>query len=229
MKFLCVTIALEMAKEEGITSATVKFRTMKQKLHSSYNIARPKEHALTLPKMAAETKISLLILLWRCIRPYGRHHLPRRSIKTNAIEDKGAVANFISANLFERVQQKMGTIPKAILNPPQTYGRVTGDTCLTCNCTVKLDTFLKICHGTRLFLPNKTWKVSEEEISTPITGRRVLESSRCDNCQLLIAARDKYGYDIDVTKRVRDNRNSEETEGQIAALHGESSPIAAVR
>lgn len=53
-------------------------------------------------------------------------------------------------------------------------------------------------------------------------GRRVLESPRSDNCEMLLATRDRYGDDIDVADRLAKDGREEESEGRIAAFFGES-------
>lgn len=146
----------------------------------------------------------------------------RGCIETKVMADQGADANFISAKLLDEIKQKMGNIQQQTWNPPQTFRGVTGDPCLTCASSVKLNVFLQIRHGTRLVLRNIQWKVTKEDITLPIIGRKVLESLGCDNREMLMAARDKYGDEIDVNQRLEDDGNKEETEGKIAALFGES-------
>lgn len=50
----------------------------------------------------------------------------------------------------------------------------------------------------------------------------VLEFTGCDNCERLIAERDKIGDDSSVKQMLTEDRNEEENEGMIAALCGES-------
>lgn len=93
---------------------------------------------------------------------------------------------------------------------------------VACSKKVTLDVYLKIRHGSSLVLRNIEWKVAKEDVSVPIIGRRVLESLGCDNGKMLMAARDKYGEDIDVSHRLPHDGNEEESSGNIAALFGES-------
>lgn len=57
---------------------------------------------------------------------------------------------------------------------------------------------------------------------TPIVGRRVLESIRCDNREMLLAVQEKYGSDIYAKDRLTADGNEEGNSGRIAALFGES-------
>lgn len=102
------------------------------------------------------------------------------------------------------------------------YG-VTGDLCLTCSETITLVVCLRIRHGASLVLRNIELKVAKKSVSTPIIGRRVLESLRCDNHEMLTAMRDKYCEYIDVASRLAADGNEETGEGveNIAALFGE--------
>lgn len=102
------------------------------------------------------------------------------------------------------------------------YRDVTGNPCITCYCTVKSDVFLQIRHGTSLVLRNITWRVTKEQIKTPIIGRRVLESLGCDNRAMLLAARDRLGDNIDVIERLVEDGNEEEADSTIAALYGDA-------
>lgn len=85
-----------------------------------------------------------------------------------------------------------------------------------------MDVSLGIRHGPNLILRNIVWKVLTENIQTPITERCVLKSLGCDNREMLMAARDKYGVVIDVTVRLSQDENEEHRSAKIAALFGES-------
>lgn len=144
------------------------------------------------------------------------------AIDTTLMADQGADANFMSARLFKEILQKMEKVHEKSLQPPQIYRGITGDPCLTCERAADMDVFLKIRHGSSLILRKINWKITNEDIPSPIIGRRVLESLGCDNREMLMAARDKYGDDIDVADRLATDGNQEENEGTIAALFGES-------
>lgn len=92
-------------------------------------------------------------------------------------------------------------------NPSQIYRGVTGDPCLTCNGQVKLDVLLRVRQVSNLVLRNVQWKVTKEHIHIPILSRRVLESLGCENCEMLMGTRDKYGEDVDVTERLTKDVN----------------------
>lgn len=87
---------------------------------------------------------------------------------------------------------------------------------------MKLDVYLNIRHGLNLILRNIEWKITEQLIPTFLKGRRVLESLGCDNQKTVLAARDRYGSDVDIKARLMDGGNAEESSGEIAALCGKS-------
>lgn len=66
------------------------------------------------------------------------------------------------------------------------------------------------------------WKVSTENIQTPIIRKSALDSLEYDYIDMLVAALDNYGGDIDVTKRLREDGNEEDRSGKIDALFCES-------
>lgn len=72
---------------------------------------------------------------------------------------------------------------------------------------VKLDVYLNIRYASNVILRSIVWKIGDEPISTAIIGCRVLESQDCDNRSMLMAARDRYGSDIDVNARLMDDVN----------------------
>lgn len=53
-------------------------------------------------------------------------------------------------------------------------------------------------------------------------GRRMHYFMEWDNVEMPIATRDKYGVEIDVTKRMKDDGNEEEAADKIAPLFGDS-------
>lgn len=103
----------------------------------------------------------------------------------------------------------------------QVYIGVTGDLCVTCDKKVVSDTHLRIGHGSSCVIRNITWKVTRELIGTPIIGRCELESKGCDNRTMLLAAKDIHGYFTDVEKLLKDESNTENGSGTIAALFGQ--------
>lgn len=48
----------------------------------------------------------------------------------------------------------------------------------------------------------------------------VLESVGCKNSEMLLAAREKLGDEVDDNKTLKEDRNEETSEGTIAALYG---------
>lgn len=66
------------------------------------------------------------------------------------------------------------------------------------------------------------WKVRNEQVPVRIIGRKVFESLGLDKSEILIAARDKYGKDIDKAHRLANGRNKERNLGNMVALRGES-------
>lgn len=136
--------------------------------------------------------------------------------------DQGADANLMSVLLFKEIQEEMPDRRPIGLHPAQNYRSVAGKPCLSCNQKVKIDIFLRIRHGSHLTVRNVVWKVSKESFETPIKGRSVLESLACDNLEMLMAAREKYGREIDVKEWLSDAGNDDKSSRKIAALFGES-------
>lgn len=81
---------------------------------------------------------------------------------------------------------------------------------------------LRISLGTRLILQNLVWKVAHKNIITPAVKRSVLESLPCDSKEMLMAARDKCGGDIEVKGRLKRDRNKMNLSGKVAVLFKES-------
>lgn len=144
------------------------------------------------------------------------------ALECEVMADQGADANFISEHLASSVEHEMGNTLWTHLNPAQIYRGVTGESCLTCNGQLKLDIFLRVRHGSILIIRNIEWKVTKENIHIPMIGRRVLESLGSDNSEMLMAARDNYEEDVDVTVRLTKDGNEYNCSGNIAALFAES-------
>lgn len=62
----------------------------------------------------------------------------------------------------------------------------------------------------------------KRNLPTLIIGKIVLESLGCDNREMLMAARDKYGSYMNVKERLIEDGNEEEISGKFAALFGGS-------
>lgn len=67
-----------------------------------------------------------------------------------------------------------------------------------------------------------SWRITEEDIGSPILGKRVLESLECVNREMLLAIKGRYGDDIDVACFIKQYKNEEGCERKIVALFGES-------
>lgn len=96
--------------------------------------------------------------------------------------------------------------------------RVTGDPYLMCHLELKPDIFLCIRHVSKLILRTIERNITKERLASLIMGRKVLETIRCDNREVLIAATEKYGENIDVRKKLIKNGNKEESSGMIFSL-----------
>lgn len=59
-------------------------------------------------------------------------------------------------------------------------------------------------------------------MTSPVLGWRVVEFLGCKYREMLIAAWDEYGDEIDVNKCLKEDGNEEGSEVKIAALFGES-------
>lgn len=66
-----------------------------------------------------------------------------------------------------------------------------------------MDVYMQIRDGSNLILENVSWHVPEWRISSPINGRRVLDSIRCDNGLALQASGDRHSGGIDANKALR--------------------------
>lgn len=142
-------------------------------------------------------------------------------VETEIMADQGADANIVSWQLWDKIQKKMRNTRATILNPEQTHREVTGDPCLTCNKEVGQDRFLKVRLCSSIILRNMKWRVSKEDIAVSVVERTVLKSLDYDNGEMLVAARDIYGEDIDVTNRLTNGGTEEESNGRIAELYDE--------
>lgn len=142
------------------------------------------------------------------------------AIEINMMADRGTDVYFMYSKMWNQVHEKTFDLPTTGLDPPLLYRGVTGDPCLTCERSVKIDVFLQTKHGSSFILKIISWKVTKEGLPTPIIGGRVLESLGCDNKEMLMAARDNYGDNIDVADRLAGVGNEEESEGRIAAFFG---------
>lgn len=72
---------------------------------------------------------------------------------------------------------------------------------------------MKFRHGTSIILRNVVWNVIEEDLPTPIIGRRALESLGCDNREIVLAVRDKLDSNIDVENVLKQDGSEENKEG----------------
>lgn len=91
----------------------------------------------------------------------------------------------------------------------------------TCIQTTKLDLFPKIGHSNSSILRKIASEVTEEELPTPITGGRVLESLGGDNREMLMVAHDKLGIDIYVEEWLREDGNEKSQKGILASFYEE--------
>lgn len=136
--------------------------------------------------------------------------------------DHDADGHFISSRMFKEIQEKIGNVDPKRLEPSHIFRGATRDPFLTCDRAANMDVFLHVRHGSSLIPRNMNWKMTKEEIQRSIIGRRELESPGCDNREMLMAARDKYGNEIDVAGPFVKDGNGEESNGRIAGFIGES-------
>lgn len=66
------------------------------------------------------------------------------------------------------------------------------------------------------------WKVINEDIWTATIGRKVLDFLGCYREEILIVSRDKYGIEVAVTIRLKEDENEEKMESKAAAFYRES-------
>lgn len=108
------------------------------------------------------------------------------------LANQGAEASFISETIWNEIHQQLLDTQIERLQPAQKIQGATGDHWLTCYKVAKLDIYLKIRHAPNSILRNIKWMVTEEQNSTPIIRRSVLESLDFDNREMLLAHRDRY-------------------------------------
>lgn len=118
------------------------------------------------------------------------------------MSDQGADSNIMSECLLKWVQKEAPNLQIKALKPVQIKKGVTEEPLLTCRWQIRVDIFLRIRQRSRLILRNIVWKVSTENDQIPIIGRRVLESLGYENREMLLAAKDEYGEDIEVEERL---------------------------
>lgn len=113
--------------------------------------------------------------------------------------DQGADANFIDGHFLSEILK--GILNKEIIryDSEQVYRGVTGESCLTC---IKKSRNRRAIENKTRYQPDI--KIHRMEGSV---GRRVLESLGCDNGEMLMTARDKYGKETDVSKRHAEDGN----------------------
>lgn len=143
-------------------------------------------------------------------------------VEAIVLTDQGADANLIPLHLVTDIQTKAAKVHLTDLQSPAVYSGVPGEHCLTCDKSVALDVYLKMRHGSSLILRNNTWHIPKRGIQTPIIGRMVLQSLGCNNREVLIAAKDRLGNEIDVAKKLSKDGNYEESSNMTASLFGES-------
>lgn len=146
----------------------------------------------------------------------------KEPIEVGLLADQDVDANFFLEDLLEELQRKLPNIIYNSINPPQIHRGVRRDSCLSCHKQVKLDVFLQIRDGASIILKNIVRKVAKESTKMPVIGRRVLESPGCVNLDMLMAARNRFGDEIGVKKRLEKDGNEEEHDSTIVALHSES-------
>lgn len=124
--------------------------------------------------------------------------------------DQGADANFISASFLEEIKNYLPSWQMEELSLSLIFPSVTEDPCIMCAQSIFLDVFLQIRHGTSLIPRNINWKLTDEDLKTPIIARNVLESLGCDNRDMLLAAPNMMRDDINVSEKLNQNGNKEE-------------------
>lgn len=134
---------------------------------------------------------------------------------------RGADGNFISSLQFKEIQEEQPNIHRKVIQPAQVYKGVTEDPCWTFKMSANMDVLPQIRHGSALSLRSVGQKIMEKKVPLPIMGRKALQSLGCDNREIVMAARGRYGDDIDAENRLKRSCNQEESEGEIDVLFGE--------
>lgn len=210
----------EKGKRRYINQCVISDKATKDKLFGDYRKAKKGRYEETRKQVGSINRIAATPTL-----PHSslfKATFVKGNIETNLMADQGAKGNFILASFLDEIKKHLPSVHTEKLSPSLIYRNVTGDPCLPCTQSVKLVVFLQIRHGTSLILQNINCKITDEDLKTPIIGRRVLEFLGCDNKHMLMAEYDELGDDIDVAEKLKENGNEEENESVIAVLYGES-------
>lgn len=130
--------------------------------------------------------------------------LVEEAVHVQVMTNQGAKTDLISSKLLSHILEHGSKVTVSKLSLPHTYRSVSGEIFVRCNGRVFLDRCLKESHDKILILRNVMWKISREDVKTPIIGRRVLEYIRCDNRAILETARNKLNEEIDAAKKLQE-------------------------
>lgn len=135
--------------------------------------------------------------------------------------DQGADANFISASFLEETKKHLTSLQVKELIPSLIYRNVTGDLCIPWVQSVFLDAFLQIWREINFTLRNINWKTTNEKLTKPSKRHIVLNPSSVTT-EVLSAAHNKTGDDIDVSEKLNQDGKEKEHESVVTALCGGS-------
>ncbi len=105
--------------------------------------------------------------------------------------------------LLRRIKDSGAAVSVNDLRPPHRYAMAaksleTGqDAYIKCTHTATIDVELHVRHGTTLILRNLKWLVTEQRVREPLLGRPTLEALGLNTANILAAAADKHGGEVD--------------------------------
>lgn len=105
-----------------------------------------------------------------------RTAVAKDAIHTHVMTDECADADFISAKMMKKIDEKMVNLLNLRLKATLICKGVIGEPCMTCEESFNTDVYLHVGRVSSLILRNINYKITKEKSSTPILGRRVLES-----------------------------------------------------
>lgn len=103
------------------------------------------------------------------------------------------------------------------LVPAQTLKGVDQKAQVKCALKIQTDVYLRIRHGSALFLRNVKWKVCNEPVDTPLIGRPLLDSIGCSKQEILLSISNNNAGIID-TSELCQQSEKESTDSKVAAL-----------
>lgn len=127
------------------------------------------------------------------------------AVETVILADQGADGNVIAPSTLSAIQRSNPSIRINDLKRPYAFGNASPTaTPITCKKWIQADCMLRVRHSPGLMLRKAKWLVSEDEVEYVYLGRHVLAAMGLDNQELMTAARDRLGSEVDVPGILKD-------------------------